>query len=112
MTFKDIADLLESTGLPCAYYSYPEGNVPALPYIVFYYPNNNPEYADNQVFTTITALNIELYTQNKDFTTEQTVEAVLNANELPFNKSEIYLTDEHMYEVLYQTQVVIDPEQE
>jgi hypothetical protein len=112
MTYKDIADMLESTGLSCAYYSFPEGNVPALPYIVFYYPANNPEVADNKIHATITALNVELYTKNKDFTTEQTVEAVFNANELPFNKSETYLTDEHMYEVLYQTQVVIDPEQE
>lgn len=110
MTYKDIAEMIESIGLPFTYYSFPIGNVPDLPYIVFYYPNNDDFSADNENYVKAVRLNIELYTKNKDFDTEQTVENVLNAHGLFFTRSEQYLTSESMYEVLYETEILIKGE--
>ena len=107
MTFKEINTMIESIGLPSTYYSFPESQAPALPYLVFYYPSNDDFSADNVNYVPIVNLNIELYTESKDFDTEKAVEDVLQSNRLYFAKSETYLTSEEMYEVLYQMQIPI-----
>jgi hypothetical protein len=66
--------------------------------------------ADNINYQKIRSISIELYTQNKDFDLEATVEAVLTANELPFSRSEDYLDSEQMYMVIFDTQIVITEE--
>ena len=104
MTYTDIATMLTSIGLPYAYRFFPEKQVPSLPYIVFYYPNNDDFSADNENYVPIVSLNIELYTKNKDFATEEAVEAVLKENGFFYAKTEAYLPTERMYEVLYEMQ--------
>ena len=110
MTYKEIAEMVESMGFPFAYYQFPEAAAPFLPYVVFYYPDNSDLVADNTNYQAITAVNIELYTKNKDFDAEAQVEAVLKASGFVFQKSESYLNTEKMYEVLYQTSAVITAE--
>lgn len=107
MTFSNIATMINDTGLLNAYYSFPENSNPVLPYILFYYPNNNDLTADNRNYQTIVRLNIELYTENKDFTTEALIEETLNANGLVYSRSESYIDSEHMYEVLFEADVII-----
>lgn len=107
MTFTDIAKMINDTGLQNAYYSFPENSNPVLPYILFYYPNNNDLKADNSNYQKIVRLNIELYTENKDFTTEALLEDTLNAHGLVYARSESYIDSEHMYEVLFETDVII-----
>lgn len=107
MTYKEIATMVESVGLPYAYRFFPENEAPLLPYIVFYYPDHDDFSADNINYVPIVNINIELYTENKDFTKESQVEAVLTANGFYYEKSELYLQTEHMYEVLYEVQVII-----
>ena len=51
------------------------------------------------------AESIELYTDEKDPELEDRVEAVLNAYELFWNKSEVWIESEKLYEVLYQMTV-------
>lgn len=108
MTFEEIVEMLEDTEIPSVYYAWPESEAPALPYICFYYPSMSPETADNTHHAVIYQLNIELYTSNKDFTAESTVEDVLLAADMVFTKEEQYLDKEHMYEVLYMMEVIID----
>ena len=110
MTYKEIAQMIESIGLPFAYYSFPEKQAPPLPYIVFNYPSNDDFGADNTNYKTIVNLDIELYTVNKDFDHEETVEDVLKANRLFYAKSQGYLDSEQMYEVLYEMQIPIEGE--
>ena len=50
-------------------------------------------------------LSIELYTDEKDPELEDRVEAVLNDHELFWNKSEVWIESEKLYEVLYQMTV-------
>ena len=99
--------MIDNIGLPFAYYSFPEEQAPALPYLVFYYPDYDDLGADNINYQTIANLNIELYTSNKDFATESSVETALANAGLYFQKSETYIESEQMYEVLYQIQLVI-----
>lgn len=107
MKLEEVTSILKETGLSVTYYMW--GNkVPALPYLVYYYPTNNDEYADGSNWVDVKQLNIELYTANKDFELEKKVEQVLKENDLSFLKSESYLNDENMYEVLYESEVIID----
>lgn len=57
------------------------------------------------VYAEFSNLCIELYTDEKDPELEDRVEAVLNAHELFWNKSEVWIESERLYEVLYQMTV-------
>lgn len=106
MTYEEVWTMLKQTGLPVTYYQW-ENGAPPLPYIVFYYPQSNNINADDSVYQRVDSLNIELYTKRKSFTDEDTLEAVLDNYEMVWNKSETYLNNEEMYEVLYETEIVI-----
>lgn len=108
MKSTDIVDALASTGFPVTYYQWPENEAPPLPYICYYYPNVTPETADNTHHADIYRLNVELYTKNKQFDAETRVEQALLRAGLVFTRDEDYLKTEHMYEVLYMTEVFID----
>lgn len=110
MTYTEVLQMLEETGMQVAYRFFPEDSDPRLPYIAYYYPNRDDFSADNINYVKVEALNIELYTENKDFTSEQMVESVLTAHGLFFQKTESYLDSEEMYEVLYETEVLIKGE--
>jgi len=108
MTFKEVADALALAGYPVTYLSWPDAKVPPLPYICYYYPEMNPETADNTHFAQIHSLNVELYTKNKQFDVEANVEQILLDAGFVFTKEETFLNDENMYEVLYMMEVIID----
>ena len=112
MTYKEIAEIIESIGFPFVYYQFPQGNVPQLPYVIYYYPNSENFGADDHVYQNIQNLNIEVYTKEKDFAVEKQVEDVLNKHFLFWNKNESYITSENMYEVIYETGGLIDGEQD
>lgn len=86
-----------------AYYAFPAGAAPALPYIVYLETSTDNFMAGNQVYLKRTAVDIELYTEIKDPAAEAALEAVLNAAELPWEKSEDYLESEscwmHTYSI-------------
>lgn len=108
MKVSEVGNLMKAIGLPFIYYVWPEGADPDLPYVVYYFPSGDTEAADNTVWHGTRALNIELYTAKKSITTEAKVEKALAAFDLPFSRSETYLSDERMYEVLFETEVLID----
>lgn len=90
------------------YREYRENSAPALPYAIFYYPLSNNEGADNTTWAKIEALNIELYTEEKEFNIENIIETVLTEHGFFYDKSEQYIDSEKMYEVLYEMEVTID----
>lgn len=108
MLITDIKTMLGQTGLPVTYYQWPEKQAPNLPYLVWYLPASDNFAADDKVYKHIEQLNVELYTENKDFATEQAVEAVLDANGMVWERQESYIDDELMYEVLYTMEVTIE----
>jgi len=108
MTLAEIAEMIDGIGLPNAYYQFDEGKVKAPPFICFFYPNDDDLMADDINYVRINALVIELYTDNKDFELETRVESALIQNGLPFSKSEDYINSEHMFQITYNTEVVIN----
>ena len=66
MTTQEIYEGLKSLGYPVAYSHFAEGDVPDLPYIVYYFPGTDNFSADGIVYHQVTELNIELYTVKKD----------------------------------------------
>ena len=113
MTYNEVATMIEGMGYPFAYYQFepdPDNPPPAPPFVVFYYPSSDDLYADNSNYSHITQLIIELYTDNKDFDAESAVETVLGNAGLPWSKTEQYINSERMYQITYNTEVVINAE--
>lgn len=110
MTYKDVKTLLDTTDLPVVYYQWPDGKAPDPPYIVFFFPGDNDFVGDNCNYQKIRELTVELYTDQKDFALEETVEAVLS--DLVYSRYETYIDSERMYQVVYETEVLITEEEE
>lgn len=108
MTFEEIKAGLAAAGFPLVYYQWPINQAPALPYVVYYYPNRADDPADNVNYGLITALNVELYTKEKSFTDEVEMEEALTAMGLVWEKTETFLDSEQMYEVLYESEVCLN----
>lgn len=109
MTYKEVSDMIEAIGLPFAYYEFPQ-TIEGPPFICFLFPDSDDMMADNTNYAKIRPLSIELYTDSKDFALEQTVETALNNAGLVFTRSETYIGDERMFEVVYNTTVTIEEE--
>lgn len=106
MTHLQVAEMIRSMGMPFAYYQFT--HAPTLPFIVYYYPSSDDFMADNVNYAHIEAINIELYSDSKDFTKEKTIEDVLKANGIGYRKNETFIEDEKMYQVLYESEVLIN----
>ena len=98
---EQIVKILEETGLPFAYDHFAEGESPAPPFICYLVPNSDNFSADGKVYYKINELHIELYTDCKDLSAEQKLEDVLDANGIYYEKSEVWIESEKLYEVLY-----------
>ncbi len=105
MTHQEVMAMLAEMNLPYAYDHFVEGESPAPPFLVFLYPGSNHFAADGKVYFKVNRLNIELYTDKKDVELEKTVEAVLDKHGIFYEKSEIWIESENLYEGLYQMEV-------
>lgn len=110
MTYKEVSTMVKSIGLPYAYYQFPEGTAEAPPFICFYWSEDNDLKADNINYQKIERLNIELYTDNKDYENEANIETVLTNNSVVWSKSETYIDSERLYMVLYEADVIVTQE--
>lgn len=108
MKFKDIntmmGEIAASVGCDYAYHHFEEAKQP--PYMVFYIPSEDKYVADSINYASVKNLTIELYTDNKEPLLEAKIETILTEHELPFDKSEVYINDEHMYEQIYELEVI------
>ena len=105
MKYEDVMTMLTESGLPFAYDHFAEGESPDPPFLIFIFPGTNNVFADNQVYFKVNELNLELYTDKKDPELEEKLEDILTAHEIPWEKSEVWIDSEKMYEALYQTEI-------
>ena len=112
MTFKEVATMVGSIGLPFAYYQFPESDAETIapPFVCFYFPDNRDFVADNTNYQKIEHLVVELYTDQKDFAMEATVEGVLSSAGLVWSRAETWLDGERMQMTGYEMDVVITEE--
>ncbi|MCD8048330.1 MAG: hypothetical protein LUG52_01790 [Clostridia bacterium] len=101
MTHQEVIKMMEELDIPFAYDHFAEGEAPEPPFICFLYPASQNFGADNIVYFSCNSLDIELYTNVKEPDLEATVEEVLTAHELYYEKSEVWIESEKLYEVLY-----------
>lgn len=110
MTYKEVANMISGVGLPYAYNEFPDGTGIAPPFICFLFESSNDLAADNTNYQKIRPLSIELYTDNKDFALEETIETALNSAGLVYSREETWLDTERMYMVTFLTDIVITEE--
>ncbi len=101
MTHKEVMGMLDELGIPYAYDHFAEGESPDPPFICFLYPSAENFGADNIVYHKASSLDIEVYTDRKDPDLEEKVEEILTEHELYYEKSEVWIESENLYEVLY-----------
>ena len=106
MTHNEILTFLQETGIPAAYDHFAEGESPDPPFLCFLLPSSDNFSADGQVYQRIDTLHVELYTDKKEPEAEVRVEAALDAQGLFYNKTEVWIPEERLYEVLYTTSVL------
>lgn len=113
MTHNEIMEMLEETNFPIAYDHFAEGESPDPPFICFLYPSSDHFSADGQVYLKIDVVHVELYTDEKNPETEERLEKVFDRHGLFYDKSEVWIEEEKLYEVLYSFErKVSDGEQE
>lgn len=101
MTMDELVAMLQEMGLPFAYDHFAEGESPKPPFICYLLPGSDNFAADGRVYFKINEVRIEVYTDRKDLAVESKVEAVLDDRGIFYNKSEVWISSEKLYEVLY-----------
>ncbi len=102
MTYEELVAMLKEADLPFGYDHFAEGESPDPPFFVFLIPTEETFGADNIVYASFPEVNVELYTDKKNPQLEAGIEKILTEHELCYEKSEIWIPEEKLYEVLYQ----------
>ena len=97
----ELMEIMKETGLPFAYDHFAEGESPNPPFITFLLPGSNNFAADGKVYKKINEVHIELYTDEKNPETETLVEDVLDDHEIFYEKTEVWIESEKLYEVMF-----------
>lgn len=101
MTLTAFYQLLTSLSLPLAYHHFEEGHSPSPPFIVYLVTDSDNHGADNWAYYKAVTVQLELYTTKKDLKTERQVESLLDSHQLYFDKVELYLSSEKLYQITY-----------
>ena len=101
MTHEKLLAMLQETDLPIAYDHFAEGESPAPPFLCFLCPGSDNFAADGKVWYKINRVNVEFYTDRKDPELEERIETVLDGHGIFYDKSEVWIESERLYEVLY-----------
>ena len=99
---KGLMNIINEIGLPFAYSHFAEGESPTPPFLVYLFPKNKHFGADGVVFYKNTQIDLELYTDKKDLKLEEKIEEILDREKIYYEKSEVWIESERLYEVLYE----------
>ena len=111
MTRLEIAEMLGNIDLPIAYYSFENSVSPTnYPFLIYYYDGSDDKLADDTNYVKVETLRIELYSKQVDFDLETSVEELLNAYGIVYSKDRAYISQEHAWQTIYESEVIIDAE--
>ena len=96
-----LLEIIKRIGLPNAYHHFAEGESPEPPFLIYLLPASDNFSADGRVYFKANEVHIEIYTDYKSPDIEKKVEAVLDKHGIFYNKSEVFIESEKLYEVLY-----------
>lgn len=105
MKKEDVEMMLEKIGIEYRYHHFETEEAVAPPFICWLTPKSSNFSADGKAYLKINELDIELYTDQKDMELEEKIEYVLEEHGIYWEKTEIYIESESMYEVLYEMEV-------
>lgn len=98
----ELIEILNKTKIPYAYHHFAEGESPEPPFICWLTVGSDNFAADGIVYDAINVINIELYTDKKDPESEKKIDDVLTTHEIFYQKEEIWIDSEKLYEVIYE----------
>ena len=101
MMLEEFTKLMQGTGIPSAYDHFAEGESPDPPFLCYLLPGSSNFAADGKVYFKINEVRVELYTDRKDPEAENRVESTLDEAGIFYNKTEVWIESEKLYEVLY-----------
>lgn len=104
MTLSELHAILEATGFPVAYSHFK--TKPQPPFIAYSVAYSSNLTADNYVYKKVLNVDIELYTDKKDLMAENKLETLLNSNKLPFQTVENYISDEKLFQTIYEITLI------
>lgn len=107
---KEIVKILKTIGLPYAYSHFAQGKSPTPPFMCYLVNRSENFSADGIVYHKKNHVDLELYTDKKSLTLETKIEKVLDDYKIFYNKTEIYIESERLYEVIYQFVLEVDYE--
>lgn len=96
-----VLSILKEIGITYAYDHFAEGEVPDTPFICYRIPDSDNFAADGKVYYKINKVYIEVYTATKDLEVENKVEAILDKYGVFYERSEVWISSEKLYETLY-----------
>ena len=98
MKLSEFADILEKSALPVTYRAYQEGNVPGMPYLIYYESSPAVNAADNTINHEIKSVTVELAFERKDEDLEEQLEELWKSHELFFEaQEETFIETERLY---------------
>ena len=97
----NLLEIIKAMGIPYAYDHFAEGEAVAPPFLCYLLPESDNFSADGIAYFKANVVHIELYTDFKDLLVEQKVEAVLDEHGIFYDRSEVWIESEKLYEVLY-----------
>ena len=103
-----IVSILQETELPFAYDHFADGESPNPPFICYLTPSSEFFSADGGVYHRIYDVHIEVYTDKKDIETEAKIEKILDKHKIFYNKSEVWIDSEKLYETIYSFGTEVD----
>ena len=103
-----LISIMEAVGIPFAYDHFAEGESPEPPFICFLSPGSDNFAADGWAYFKVYKVHIELYTDEKNPETESRVESELDHRGIFFEKTEVWIESERLYEVLYSFELEVN----
>lgn len=104
MALDELYQILSAV-YPTAYWSFPEGEAPKMPFITYFEESSDNFGADNKVYFHRKRISVELMTRTKNPTAEANLEAAFDSHDIYWNKTETHLDDEDVFEVIYDLEV-------
>lgn len=103
MSYQDLFQSLQTLDIPVAYDHFDSNKSVTPPFIVYRAVSPNTFKADGITYYRPYEYEIELVTEYKDVTLEQTIENLLTTNKIPYDvESEVWDEDERIYHNFYE----------
>ena len=107
-TREEIKAMVESIGLPCAYYQFDDDTPQSPPFICWFFSEPRDVMADDENYVDKELLSIELYTKYRDFDQELAVEDVLKSYGFSYATEPNYIDSEKVWQIAYESEVIIN----